>query len=80
MRLVGGKIGPADSGRQRRMEDVEDSLDYAHEIRVLDRGAVEARRGVGIGSSSKVHGKLHSETQDVGQSIFLFQGAYPGWA
>lgn len=37
---------------------------------------------MGIGSISKVHGRLHSETQDVGQSIFFFefQGAYPGWA
>lgn len=28
--------------------------------------------GVGVGSISKVHGRLHSETQDVGQSIFFF--------
>lgn len=61
------------------MEDVKDSLDYAQEMRVLGRESVEARRGVGIGNRSKVHAKLHSETQDVGQSIFFVSGS-PGWA
>lgn len=47
MRLVGGEIGPADSGRGGCTADAEDKLDCAHEMRVVGREAVEARGGVG---------------------------------